>query len=358
MEAIGAIIAAIVGVVGSVLLSRSQTAESRQNALEVQDKQQEFDKSMAQYQNQVTLDQWSRQNAYDNPSAQMQRLVGAGLNKDLLYGGLSQGSTSGSFTSAQSSAPVYQSPADVSSLSSLGGNVVNALTYGQQQKLIDSQIQLNQANAIKAEGKDAYSQSQIRLADANIQLIGEQLGYTKSQTEYVQRQVDFIKEQTKKVKTEIDLLEQQMVHNLKMYPAEELKAKMDALIAQIDEQYHSDEVRSRIRLLKQDILESKARVDNLNASTNNLDASTRDIESQKAVHDALSRLYGWQAERESLQFTFDEKYGETKRKLDNERIETEIDYMLSGGLLRIFDTNPQPTPRMPKGFRGMKLAGM
>ena len=41
---------------------------------------------MQQQQNKWNLEQWHRNNAYNHPSAQMQRLKAAGLNPDLLYG--------------------------------------------------------------------------------------------------------------------------------------------------------------------------------------------------------------------------------------------------------------------------------
>ena len=41
---------------------------------------------MQQRQNQWNLEQWNRNNAYNHPVAQMQRLKAAGLNPDLMYG--------------------------------------------------------------------------------------------------------------------------------------------------------------------------------------------------------------------------------------------------------------------------------
>ena len=41
---------------------------------------------MQQQQNKWNLEQWHRNNAYNHPAAQMQRLKAAGLNPDLLYG--------------------------------------------------------------------------------------------------------------------------------------------------------------------------------------------------------------------------------------------------------------------------------
>lgn len=45
-----------------------------------------YSRRMAEYQNAWNLDQWNRANAYNAPSAQMQRLKDAGLNPNLVYG--------------------------------------------------------------------------------------------------------------------------------------------------------------------------------------------------------------------------------------------------------------------------------
>ena len=50
-------------------------------------------------QNQFNLDMWNRQNAYNTPAAQVQRLMAAGLNPNLAYGQLGAGEA-GALTSA------------------------------------------------------------------------------------------------------------------------------------------------------------------------------------------------------------------------------------------------------------------
>lgn len=52
-----------------------------------------------QLQNQFNLDMWNRQNAYNTPAAQVQRLMAAGLNPNLAYGQLGSGEA-GALTSA------------------------------------------------------------------------------------------------------------------------------------------------------------------------------------------------------------------------------------------------------------------
>lgn len=56
--------------------------------------QYEYDKKLAEQQNQFNLDMWNKQNEYNSPSAQMQRLVDAGLSPNLAYGNVSSGNSS------------------------------------------------------------------------------------------------------------------------------------------------------------------------------------------------------------------------------------------------------------------------
>ena len=62
---------------------------------------------MQQRQNAWNLQQWNRNNAYNHPAAQMQRLKAAGLNPDLMYG---QGTPGMSSSPAQGSNPIPKQP--------------------------------------------------------------------------------------------------------------------------------------------------------------------------------------------------------------------------------------------------------
>lgn len=57
----------------------------------MQRRQHDYNLSEMDYQARLAREQWQRQNEYDSPAAQMQRLKDAGLNPDLMYGGLQNG---------------------------------------------------------------------------------------------------------------------------------------------------------------------------------------------------------------------------------------------------------------------------
>lgn len=65
---------------------------------------------MQRRQNAWNLEQWNRNNAYNHPAAQMQRLKAAGLNPDLMYGQNAGGAMGNSSSPAQGSNPIPKQP--------------------------------------------------------------------------------------------------------------------------------------------------------------------------------------------------------------------------------------------------------
>lgn len=70
----------------------------------------EANERMQQLQNQWNLDQWNRNNAYNHPAAQMQRLKASGLNPDLMYGQNAGGAMGNSSSPAQGTNPIPKQP--------------------------------------------------------------------------------------------------------------------------------------------------------------------------------------------------------------------------------------------------------
>lgn len=69
-----------------------------------------FARSMYDKQRQHAVDDWHMMNAYNDPSAQMQRLRDAGLNPNLVYGSGADATTSSAPRSSQSHQPKYETP--------------------------------------------------------------------------------------------------------------------------------------------------------------------------------------------------------------------------------------------------------
>lgn len=98
------------------------------------------------------IDLWNMQNAYNNPSAQMQRLIDAGLNPNLVYG---SGNVSGLQTGER---PKTHSPEYKSPISSL--EIPNMLNY--LREFSDYQVKRTQIDNI-AEATNLSRQRRINL---------------------------------------------------------------------------------------------------------------------------------------------------------------------------------------------------
>lgn len=93
-----------------------------------------------------TLDLWNKQNAYNAPSAQRQRLEAAGLNPALAYGGSGAGGVAASV-----SAPALQTPvSDHHSLGQVAGHMAEHLLAIKQ---MNYQNQIVHAQAIQAQNQ-------------------------------------------------------------------------------------------------------------------------------------------------------------------------------------------------------------
>lgn len=92
-------------------------------------------KDLAAYTNQLNLDQWNRENAYNAPSAQMSRFADAGLNPDLIYGQSNQSASSPTLSGG-----TPQNPTNLAALKSAVTQQAAQLqqTYAQT-KLLDAQ---------------------------------------------------------------------------------------------------------------------------------------------------------------------------------------------------------------------------
>lgn len=108
-----------------------------------------------QKQNAWNLEMWNRNNEYNSPAAQMQRLQAAGLNPDLMYGQQSGGASGNSSSPAQGTNPIPKQPfqLDTSSL-------VQAI---QNEHLMQGQLDLlrSQKDNVDADtqGKDIDNQN-------------------------------------------------------------------------------------------------------------------------------------------------------------------------------------------------------
>lgn len=123
--AIGSAIAGLGQGIFNSLSSAHQNSKNRQFALEQQ-----------RLQNQFNLNMWNRQNAYNSPSSQVQRLMQAGLNPNLAYGQLGSGNA-GSIQSADAN---YKGEAPQSNID-FQGSVQSIINTQRADELHEKEIQ-------------------------------------------------------------------------------------------------------------------------------------------------------------------------------------------------------------------------
>lgn len=152
--------------------------------------QANLDLANLQYQNDVNM--WNLQNAYNSPSAQMQRYKEAGLNPYLIYGSgsASAGNASSapsynSGTARQSAAQVHAAKVQAAHYQNMDilGSVLPILNYFQDVRMKDAQIERmkNQNLLLFLQGKNIESQIGFR---------GTQNDYTILQKENYLRKLD------------------------------------------------------------------------------------------------------------------------------------------------------------------------
>lgn len=99
---LGSLIGGAIGGIGSLFGSALGSNASKKAVAE----QNAGNMALAEYAYQKDLEMWNRQNVYNDPSAQMQRLKDAGLNPNLMYG---QGTTGNATSSPDYNAPTLGS---------------------------------------------------------------------------------------------------------------------------------------------------------------------------------------------------------------------------------------------------------
>lgn len=109
-------------------------------------------KREARRQRQWSEDMWNRQNAYNTPVNQMQRLKDAGLNPALMYG---QGNVGNAEKAMQ-----YQQP----QIENVGAGVAQGVAAGAQADIANSVKKLNEANASLAGIQGAVKAGEFEIA--------------------------------------------------------------------------------------------------------------------------------------------------------------------------------------------------
>lgn len=214
MSVLGGLIGFAGGVANNLFQSDAASKQREEN-----EKNRQHNLMLAQMQNQWNVDQWNRENAYNNPSAVRQRLKAAGLNPDLMY---SNGA--GSMSAAQSpamSAGQGSNPSDVSALANRSSALMQAAAIQQMQ----AQTRNINANTAKTNsettGQDIsnkyaamFSENGLELQNFQMKLTGSQLDLNRKQMSVLDSQISNIDANTAKMTEELSLIQSQIDVNV------------------------------------------------------------------------------------------------------------------------------------------------
>lgn len=181
--------------VGASVYSQVQTNKNIDKQLAAQQKEnnatREYNLNLARQQNQWNIEQWNRENAYNTPAAQIERMKQAGLNVDMAYG-------QGALQNASASSPQMTSgaPATPVDWSALGGKrtIGDALASSLSNEMARAQIDAVKADTKKTLADAGLSEIALTYADAkerlNLKLSEEQFKLVEQQWQEVAQTIE------------------------------------------------------------------------------------------------------------------------------------------------------------------------
>lgn len=197
-----ALVLAALGLFGTLTAARMNYLANQQNNQSNQDIAQQTNQAnidLAGKENTWKLEQWVRENAYNTPMAQMQRLRQAGLNPSLMYGSgtgiMNEAAQSPDFSSAVGSlATPRMMPTDFSFLSSLGDTLNNSVQSAAQTALTRSEARLNNANAAVVE---QTTEGKVENLTRQNELLQSKVDQTNAEIDVLHKRIDLMDSEQK-----------------------------------------------------------------------------------------------------------------------------------------------------------------
>lgn len=273
-------------------------AQEREN-----EKNRQYNLNLAKMQNQWNLDQWNRENAYNDPKAVMARMAAAGLNPDLMYE-----NGAGSLTAASSpdmTAGAPSSPVDMSPLANK--QTVGEMYQSIQQSMLNDEI----INKTKQEGrktgfeadsasveafyKAAKEQQELRVGETTIVLNSELANVSRKEADSLVVNMNKVAEETNLLMTR----RHEVLASIENLDADTANKKLEGYLRTQEFELLVKETTAKINNLNagthltytqaKDVIATQlARISNLNASTY-LSKQTGILNHEKAATEILAQ---------------------------------------------------------------------
>ena len=256
------------GVQQNRMINKQIAAQKEENALN-----RAYNKELAAYQNRMNVAQWQRENEYNLPANQMERLKAAGLNPDLMYQNGASGLTAAS--SPSMTAGAASSPTDVS-------NLANKKTVGQivtegldnAQRAANIALTRAQANKTDAEttGQNLKNQNILALDEATLKKLYSDMDLNKKQMEVADANITYMQQKGAEIAENINLIiaktndvtVQQQFRRIELaLKSKEVNAAVEKLAAETD--FTREQLRQMVGLFPYTIQQVQANIQKTNA---------------------------------------------------------------------------------------------
>lgn len=225
------------------LMKNKQTKDYNKFLSQENEKNRQYNLMLAKMQNQWNIEQWNRENAYNDPSAQMSRLRNAGLNPDLMYqngvSGITAASSPQLTAGSPSSVPNYESYSNMQTVGDMMLNALQAENLRAQTEKIKtdtkgSSIQ-NEINQGLKDGIIKLKNLEVRIAEADLDMKPEEKKKLVKEIEVADANIGQINQQIAESKQRASLMSQQEVGQMidNYFKSAQYKAALDETYTRI-----------------------------------------------------------------------------------------------------------------------------
>lgn len=299
---LGSLIGGGLSLLGGLFGNKSQSSnidKQIQAQQEENKKNREYNLMLAQMQNQWNQEQWERENDYNSPEAQMERLKKAGLNPDLM---MSQGAHNLAASSPMMTSGAPSQSADMTALGqkpTLGQAIQTAL----RDSMIGAQIDNIKANTEKtrnessilasdAKFRDAVNQGTLDMQNSTIRLNNSNISFNDSQISKLRSECSKLDAETKNVLLEYDKI-RATISNL------DASTALAKLHHSLDSKKAEAEIKKLAASASLDFAHAKEIVTLLSAKLLNLEESTKEIKIRGANIEASTERLEFDLEQDS-----------------------------------------------------------